>query len=404
MDSLQGLSRPCRSSLQVGDKDMNGDLSLFTKEGFAKPKEFRGVSDDAIASIMEWRNKDENDRKDKTTTVLDRQYAQLRQKDNEAASGEKDLKKFLKSHGILFGDSLEGTKIYFADEWDKIMEDYEKWRAAMENCYIVLKSKNGGETSRQQLDQLYRISEGKKGIVAQAQTRFSPKKKKITRWRMEQFSNNMRRGGFREGLEVTLTTDPKKFTNLKEVGNEWKFYIEKFMDFARTRLNRAGKKGHYCYLRACELTESGLLHVHIGFFGVGIARKIIKKHTDGKIVEDFIFPKDDIKELWTKYGIGEITWIGAKPINDLTDYVTKHISKSWGGESNEMLEAFLHYTGMRQWTSSVGAVPKAPPSVERWELVAVAFTPAEGLMFRDDLISEGYKLIQDDLSDIKNAS
>lgn len=383
---------------------MNGDLSLFTKEGFVKPKEFQGVSDDAIASIMEWRNKDENDRKDKTTTVLDRQYAQLRQEEDEATIRQKELKTFLKSKGILFGDSLDGTKFYFADEWDKLIEDYEKWRTAMENCYIILKNKNKGETSRQQQDQLYRKSGGKKGIIAQCQTRFSPEKKKVTRWRMEQFSNNMRRGGFREGLEVTLTTDPKRFADLKEVGTEWKFYIEKFMDFARTRLNRAGKKGLYCYLRACELTKSGLLHVHIGFFGAGITRKIIKKHADGKVVEDFIFPKDDIKALWTKYGIGEITWIGAKPINDLTDYVTKHVSKSWGGESNEMLEAFLHFTGMRQWTSSVGAVPKAPPSVEKWELVGLAFSPVEGLIFRDDLISEGYELIQDDLSDIKGAS
>lgn len=337
---------------------------------------------------------------------LDRQFAQLRQNhDNQDAKPENThiktfrkldineiehkayqdslkLKSWLKENGFLFGESLEQTKVYFGDEWSEIIESYEKWRNNMERCYIVLKNKKEND---------------KKGIVAQCQTRFSPKAKKITRWRMEQFAQKVKKGGFRYGLEVTLTLDPKRFGNLRAVGENYKIFLEKFMDFANLRLRRAGKKDTTCYLRACELTESGLLHVHIGFYGAGITGKIKKVYANGKVVIDYIIPQKDVQDLWEKYGIGEIAWIKKKPVNEAVDYVTKHVVKSWGGESNLMLEAFLHYTGMRQWSSSKGAVPKEPPCVERWELVNVAFSQGEALLDRDEMVKGGVKLIQDDL-------
>lgn len=327
---------------------------------------------------------------------LDRQFAQLRQNETEAIKKERELKKYLKDKGILFGESLEGTKFYFAEEWDEIIEEYEKWRTNMENCYLILKTKDS-DPSRQAQDRLFR-DKGKKGIVAQCQTRFSQGKKKITRWRMEQFSEKMKCGGNRYGLEVTLTTDPKRFNNLKEVGEKWKFFLEKFNDFARTRLWRAKKKGVYCYLKGCELTDTGLLHVHIGFFGHGITGKILKKYANGKEVKDYIFPQKDVAKLWKKYGIGEIAWIAKKPVNECTDYITKHVAKNWGSyDGNQMLEAFLHATGMRQWTSSKGAVPKEPPALQKYELLAFAIGINEASTHRQDLIDEGYTLIQDDL-------
>ncbi len=331
---------------------------------------------------------------------LDRQFAQLRQTQAKPLTDDQELKKWLKSKGILFGDSLEGTKLYFADEWDKLIEDYEKWRANMENCFLVLRNKKGIDPSRQNQDQFYRdqTKNNKKGIVARCQTRFSPGKRKVTRWRMEQFSEKVKRGGFRFGLEVTLTTDPKRFKCLDDVGDKWKFFIEKFMDFANKRLHRAGKKGTYCYLRACELTESGLLHIHIGFFGAGITGKIKKQYANGRVVEDYIFPQKDIADLWAKYGIGEVAWVMKKPVDDATDYVTKHVAKTWGRHDvNEMLESFLHYTGMRQWTCSKGAVPKEPDSLERWELVSFTIGERETTKLRDDLISDNYEFIRDDL-------
>lgn len=266
---------------------------------------------------------------------------QLRQDDENPSNREKELKKFLKSRGILFGDYLEGTKLYFADEWDKIVEECEKWRSAMENCYIILKNKNQSEPARQQQDQLYRsYAKDKKGIIAQCQTRFSLEKKKITRWRMENFSDKMKKGGFRFGLQITLTTDPKRFRNLKEVGDNWKIFMKHFMDFANARLRRAGRKNTTCYLRACELTESGLLHIHIGFYGPGITGKITKKYANGRTVKDYLFPQKDIRELWDKYGIGEVTWINKAPVDELCDYVTKHISKSWVANPTKCLKHF----------------------------------------------------------------
>lgn len=334
------------------------------------------------------------------TSSLDRHFAQLRQasdkrfeKDHSTFRTEEQLKAYLRKNGYLYGESLEQTKVFFADEWDKILAEYDSWREAMERCYLVLKSKNPNQKGL-----------NKKGIITQCQTRFSPKKKKETRWRMEQFSEKMKKGGIRRGLQITLTTDPKRFGDLNDVGAAWKIYIEKFMDFANARLRRAGKKNTTCYLKACELTESGLLHVHIGFYGPGITGKLTKTYADGTTKTDYLFPQKDVKALWSSYGVGEIVHINKAPVNELCDYITKHVSKSWGGESNDMLEAFLHYTGMRQWSSSMGAIPKSPSAIERWEVVTVAFTPVEALIFRENLIKDGHKFIKDDLAELFSKS
>ncbi|MDP2753736.1 MAG: hypothetical protein Q8P40_05015 [Nitrospirota bacterium] len=151
---------------------------------------------------------DINHAKNEKIPSLDRHFVQLRQGETTPLNHEQELKAFLKSNGILFGDSLEGTKLYFADEWDEVVEDYEKWRAAMERCHLILKSKKGSEPSRQEKDGFFRKSPGFKGIVAQCQTRFSAKAKKIIHWRMEQFSNKMKQKRIGTGLQVTLTTDP----------------------------------------------------------------------------------------------------------------------------------------------------------------------------------------------------
>lgn len=332
----------------------------------------------------------------RATTSLDRPFAQVRRIDSTPPKPKKSSNNDFRFPGS-FGDSLEKTELFFANEWKKIMDDCASWIEAMERCYIVLESTK---------------EKNPKSIITQCQTRFSRKSKKITRWRMELFSQKVQKGGIREGLQITLSTDPKVFDDLREVGERWKFYLEKFMDFLGTRLRRAGKKNITFYLRACELTESGLLHVHIGLYGPGITRKIpirkYNRHTRTyDTTRDYIFPQKDINALWRKYGIirgiGSIgTWVNRSPVNEVADYVTKHVAKGWGGKSNEMLEAFLHYTGMRQWSSSKGAVPKAPPSVESWALRDIAFGPGEAVLCRLDLLAEGKKMLRDDTIEWEN--
>ncbi|MDP2753737.1 MAG: hypothetical protein Q8P40_05020 [Nitrospirota bacterium] len=176
------------------------------------------------------------------------------------------------------------------------------------------------------------------------------------------------------------------------------------MDFANARIRRAGLKDVTCYLWANELTDSGLLHIHIGFYGKGITGKHTKIYANGKTKTDWLFPQKDIVALWSKYGIGEIAWVNKAPVNELCDYVTKHVSKSWGGEANEMLEAFLHYTNMRQWSASKGAIPKEPPSIEAWEIITIAFSPGEAILHRDQMQDEGVVFIKDDLNDYVGGS
>jgi hypothetical protein len=76
-------------------------------------------------------------------------------------------------------------------------------------------------------------------------------------------------------------------------------------------------------------------------------------------VREYLFPKEDIKKEWSMVGVGEITWVNSAPINEVVDYVTKHVAKSWGGKSNDMLEAFLHSTNLRQWGLWSGRTAKA---------------------------------------------
>jgi len=317
---------------------------------------------------------------------------QLRQSPNKAPITKQSLKNGVgKKH--LFGDQLEKTKEFFADEWPQILEDCDNWQDAMEACYIALQNHN---------------AEDKKGIIVQCQTRFSKNYKKETAWRMSEFSKKMQHGGFRFGLQITLTTDPKMFNSLAEVGEAWKRQLEKFMDFMNIRLRRAGKKENSFYLRACELTESGLLHVHIGLYGAGIAGKIDHQKYNRKTKQyetskDYLFPQKDINELWKKYGIitGDHnigTWVNKSPVNEVSDYISKHVAKSWGGESNDMLEAFLHYTNMRQWSASLGAVPKLPDgTIEAWDFRGLARSPGEAVLDRQDMIDEGRKIIKDGL-------
>lgn len=322
-------------------------------------------------------SKTENNVKSESSSFLDRQFAQLRQ--IERHSG--------------FGDSIDKTYRYFEDEWEKAIEEKEIWQANMEGCYLLMKNRDVSNNNS-------------KGIITQCQTRFSIKRRKETHMRMEGFSKNIGNRQIKKGLQITLTTDPKKFGSLDEVGDAWYNQLGTFLDWMNKRLRRAGKKECSCYLTAKEITQSGLCHTHIGIYAKGIAGKILmrkyNRHTKThEYVKEYLFPKDDVKKEWSKLGVGEITWINSAPVNDVVDYVTKHVSKSWGGKSNDMLEAFLHKTGLRQWTSSRGAIPKAAPAVETWEKVAFAYNPCDAAVYRQEMIGEGVKLIKDELSNLK---
>jgi hypothetical protein len=328
------------------------------------------------------------------STVLDRQFAQLRQ--YEPHSEKTEISK--QQSKMVFGDSLDKTYLYFSDEWDFIIERKNAWQNNMEKCYLLLKNNNDD----------YFDNSKKKGIVAQCQTRFSPKRKKDTHVRMEQFSKKAMWMNTKKGLQITLTTDPKKFDTLAGVGDKWFFGDKKFKDWMNLRLRRAEKKQSSIFLASREITESGLLHTHIGLIGKGITGKILMRKYNYHIreyeyIREFLFPKDDIKKEWSKVGAGEVTWINAAPVNECVDYITKHVAKSWGGKSNDMLEAFLHYTHLRQWSCSRGAVPKIPPSIERWELWAFANNPGEALLYRQDLIDYGATILpfHDDLKNLK---
>lgn len=316
----------------------------------------------------------ENNVKSEASPVLDRQLAQLRQIDTHSG----------------FGDSIDRTYRYFEDEWESAIQEKEIWQTNTEGYYLLMKNRDPTNTDS-------------KGIITQCQTRFSPKRKKETRARMDFFGAKVKNMGIKRALQITLTMDPKKFDSLDDVGAAIHLQLEKFLDWMNLRLRRAGKKECSYYLSAKELTESGLCHCHIGVYAKGITGEIFmrkyNRHTRKyEYTREYLFPKEDVKKEWKKLGVGEITWVNSAPLNDVVDYVTKHVSKSWGGKSNDMLEAFLHKTNLRQWTSSRGALPKRAPAAESWVKFAFAYNPCDASAYRQELIKSGADLVKDELS------
>jgi len=127
---------------------------------------------------------------------------------------------------------------------------------------------------------------------------------------------------FKVGVFVTLTSDPKRFSSFLSMLKENQRGFNRFMSMISRRLGHRPP-----YVRALEFSKQGFVHHHIVIFGVGW------------LIDKFMLTK-----FWSKYGVGEITylyqvvnrggswvWTKTRPRaakeRSLEKYLTKYLTK-----------------------------------------------------------------------------
>jgi len=94
---------------------------------------------------------------------------------------------------------------------------------------------------------------------------------------------------YKKAVFLTLTTDPKRH---KSIYHSWKFFSKNFNRFMSWLRKKLGFRPPY--VAVYEFTKSGLMHVHVIFFGLS-----------------YLAHKYTITEAWKRTGQGEITYIYA---------------------------------------------------------------------------------------------
>lgn len=202
------------------------------------------------------------------------------------------------------------------------------------------------------------------------------------------------------GVQVTLTTDPAKFSSIKQMADEIGENFNRFMSWLKRRLadrcDEVGEQGHNIrrctdceeyaerpdYVRVLEWTEKGRPHLHVVIFGVDwlVHQEELANYWDryqGRIV--------DIRQVRNRDG----NWLSKEPetgtVKNEKAHLGKYLSKQMptdesldelqeavGGEDGLWKTAMYWATGKRFWTCSEdlkedvdedGALPELPKYV-----------------------------------------
>lgn len=143
---------------------------------------------------------------------------------------------------------------------------------------------------------------------------------------------------YRRGVFLTLTTDPKRFSSVYESWRHFSKAFNRFMSYLRKRLGFRPM-----YIAAYEFTKSGLLHVHVVFFGV-----------------DRLLDKYELTRVWMRCGQGMVNYVvaivnrngrwvslygdGGRRVGDVSGYLSKYLGKAL---SNSNLLALYFVSGKR---------------------------------------------------------
>jgi len=96
---------------------------------------------------------------------------------------------------------------------------------------------------------------------------------------------------FNKGVFLTLTTDPKRHTNVEEANKAFGPALNRFMTYIRKRVKELGY-GKLSYITANEFQKNGLLHAHIVIFGI-----------------PYLEHYKRISYLWSRTGQGNIIYV-----------------------------------------------------------------------------------------------
>jgi hypothetical protein len=146
---------------------------------------------------------------------------------------------------------------------------------------------------------------------------------------------------YSKAVQITLTTDPKRYSSLKEMADETSENFNRFMSWCRRRLadrcDDLGTDGHNLrecpdceeygerpdYIKALEWTDAGRPHLHVILFGV-----------------DWLAPQQAIAAEWGKYqaAVVDVRTVRRKPVREDGIEVDGH-EFAWFSSGDESTES-----------------------------------------------------------------
>ena len=151
---------------------------------------------------------------------------------------------------------------------------FENYLDETENKMIILRAKDPGKVETEFIPIKYKHRFNSQGNKIDTLKKYETAFRKATQ-------------KYERGVFLTLTTDPKRFNSLYEANRHMSTAFHKFQRWLSKRLN-----ARLNYIRIAEFTKSGLIHLHIIYFG----RK-------------FLLPHDEITQEWERLGQGSINYL-----------------------------------------------------------------------------------------------
>lgn len=126
----------------------------------------------------------------------------------------------------------------------------------------------------------------------------------------------------KQGVFMTLTTDPKLFCSLYDAHKSMMKNFHKLISFLNEK-----HKHELQYVMVPEFTKSNIIHLHVVFLGI-----------------DYLIDQQELSEKWMKYGQGKIVDVRYFGQNHnrqgALHYIMKYIEKGWQ-KNNGMNSAHL---------------------------------------------------------------
>lgn len=159
----------------------------------------------------------------------------------------------------------------------------------------------------------------------------------------------------KQGVLMTLTTDPKLFCSLDEAHKSMMKNFHKLIAFLNTK-----HKHELQYVRVPEFTKSNIIHLHVAFLGI-----------------DYLIDQQELSEKWMEYGQGRIVdvrYFGQSHSRDgAFGYIMKYIEKGWQKHNgkNPAHLALLWSMNARGYSTSKDLLSVIKNAAGEWKLMMI---------------------------------